>query len=62
MDTFKGKDAYDKAWDFLKKQVGGNAAPNGCDRKLYMYVEYMHYTIHLSTYLMLIYFTQVHAT
>ena len=35
MDTFKGEDAYDKAWDFLKKQVGDKSGPKtGCDSKL----------------------------
>ena len=35
MNVFKGEDAYDKAWDFLKKQVGDRSGPkNGCDRKL----------------------------
>ena len=34
METFKGADAYDKAWDFLKKKVGDKSGPKtGCDRK-----------------------------
>ena len=49
MDIFKGKDAYDRAWDFLKKQVGDKSGPKtGCNSKLHIILKHINPLIEIS--------------